>query len=396
MDKDFKPKIRHYYFRIYRRTITIIIIIGLIVGGVYGGRELSWKEIAADEVAVIVNNLTGGVKLINRAGALLYYPFIQDIYVLDKRVQVLKMTAAEIDEKHPQGNPVMIKSIDGGDVVLDLQIQYTLNPDDAVHIIKNTGVGDIFKQKWLYDYARTICYYCYGELTLDEFPIASKRDIKAQNARNEINKMLEPHGFIVTSIDLTDYRYYREYAEKIQERRLADKEVEEQKTRASAARENQRRVVVEETKKLEVEVARFRGEMDKRIMDARGSAEAKKQDAEAYLIRIRFEADAEFERLARDSEAILATVKTEAEGVRLLRNALDGDGGRNLVRLEYAKRLKQAIVRSTPIIRQGIETPQSIQRFKYIEDAPKIDYMFPEPPDAALVSPLKPGPDKSP
>ncbi|MDQ1272779.1 MAG: hypothetical protein QG591_1409 [Planctomycetota bacterium] len=394
MDKDFKPKIRHYY--IYRRAITIIIIIGLIVGGVYGGRELSWKEIAADEVAVIVNNLTGGVKLINRAGALLYYPFIQDIYVLDKRVQVLKMTAAEIDEKHPQGNPVTIKSIDGGDVVLDLQIQYTLNPDDAVHIIKNTGVGDIFKQKWLYDYARTICYYCYGELTLDEFPIASKRDIKAQNARNEINKMLEPHGFIVTSIDLTDYRYYREYAEKIQERRLADKEVEEQKTRASAARENQRRVVVEETKKLEVEVARFRGEMDKRIMDARGSAEAKKQDAEAYLIRIRFEADAEYERLARDSEAILATVKTEAEGVRLLRNALDGDGGRNLVRLEYAKRLKQAIVRSTPIIRQGIETPQSIQRFKYIEDAPKIDYMFPEPPDAALVSPLKPGPDKSP
>lgn len=394
MDKDFKPKIRHYY--LYRRSITAVLIIAMIVGGIYGGRELSWKEIAADELAVVVNNLTGGIKLINRAGAVLYYPFIQDIYVLDKRIQVLKMTAAEIDEKHPQGNPVTVKSIDGGDVVLDIQVQYTLNPDAAVHIVKNTGIGDIFKQKWLYDYARTICYYCYGELTLGEFPIASKRDIKAQNARNEINKMLEPHGFVVTSIDLTDYRYYREYAEKIQERRLADKEVEEQKTRASAARENQRRVVVEETKKLEVEVARFRGELDKRIMDARGSSEAKKQDAEAYLIRIRFEADAEYERLARDAEAILATVKTEAEGVRLLRNALEGDGGRNLVRLEYAKRLKQAIVRSTPIIRQGIETPQSIQRFKYIEDAPKIDYMFPEPPDAALVSPLKPGTDKSP
>ena len=368
----------------------------MIIGGIYGGRELSWKEIKADEVAVVVNNLTGCIKLINRAGAVLYYPFIQDIYILDKREQVLKMTSAEIDEKHPQGNPVTVKSIDGGDVVLDLQIQYMLNPDYAVHVVQNTGVGDIFKQKWLYDYARTICYYSYGELTLDEFPIASKRDIKAQNARNEINKMLESHGFVVTSINLSDYRYYREYAEKIQERRLADKEVEEQKTRASAARENQRKVVVEETKKLEVEVERFRGEMDKRIMDARGSAEAKKQDADAYLIRARFEADAEYERLAKDAEAILATLKTEAEGVRLLRNALEGDGGRNLVRLEYAKRLKQAIVRSTPIIRQGIETPQSIQRFKYIEDAPKIDYMFPEPPDAALVSPLKPGPDKSP
>lgn len=394
MDKNFRVKVKYFY--LYRKIITAIIIIGVIIGGIYGGKELSWKEIAADEVAVVVNNLTGGIKFINRAGAVLYYPFIQDIYVLDKREQILKMTAAEIDEKHPQGNPLMVKSIDGGDVVLDLLIHYMLRPEYAVLVVQNTGTGDIFKQKWLYDYSRTICYYCYGELTLDEFPMASKRDIKAQKAKEEINKMLEPHGFTVTSIDLSDYRYYREYAEKIQERRLADKEVEEQKTRATAAKENQRRVVVEETKKLEVEVARFRGECDKRIMDARGSGEAKKQDADAYLIRARFEADAEYERLARDAEAILATLKTEAEGVRLLRNALEGDGGRNLVRLEYAKRLKQAIVRSTPIVRQGIETPQSIQRFKYIEDAPKIDYMFPEPPDAALVSPLKPGPDKTP
>lgn len=394
MDKDFKPKAKYHH--IYRNVIVIVISLTIIAGGIYGGRELSWKEIAADEVAVVVNNLTGGIKLINRAGAVLYYPFIQDIYILDKREQVLKMTSADIDEKHPQGIPLIVKSIDGGDVVLDLQIQYMLRPDFAVHIAQNTGVGDVFKRKWLYDYARTICYYCYGELTLNEFPIASMRDVKAQKAREEINKMLEQHGFFVTSINLSDYRYYREYAEKIQERRLADKEIEEQKTRASAAKENQRKVVVEETKKLEVEVARFRGECDKRIMDARGTAEAKKQDAGAYLIQKKYQADAEYERLAKEAEAVLATVKADAEGIRVLRNALEGDGGRNLVRLEYAKRLKQAIVRSTPIIRQGVETPQSIQRFKYIEDAPKIDYMFPEPPDAVLVSPLKPGPDKSP
>jgi len=394
MDKSFKSKVRH--FHLYRKAIIIVIVLGLIIGGIYGGKELSWKEIAADEVAVIVNNLTGGIKLINRAGAVLYYPFIQDIYILDKREQVLKMTAAEIDEKHPQGIPLIVKSIDGGDVVLDLQIQYMLNADFAMHIVQNTGVGDIYKTKWLYDYARTICYYCYGELTLGEFPVASLRDQKAQKAKNEINKMLESHGFYITSINLSDYRYYREYAEKIQERRLADKEVEEQKMRGSAARENQKKVIVEETKKLEVEVARFRGECDKRIMDARGSAEAKKQDAEAYLIRARYEADAEYERLAKEATAILAVLKTEAEGIMLLRNALEGEGGRNLVRLEYAKRLKQAIIRSTPIVRQGVETPQSIQRFKYIEDAPKIDYMFPEPPDAALVSPMKPGPDKTP
>src|SRR3989338_8699614 len=184
--------------------------------------------------------------------------------------------------------------------------------------------------------------------------------------------MLEAHGFYVTSINLSDYRYYREYAEKIQESRLADKEVEEQKKRGSAARENQKKVIVEETKKLEVEVARFRGEVDKRIMDARGSAEAKKQDAEAYLIQKRYEADAEYERLAKESEAVLATVKADAEGIKALRNALEGEGGRNMVRLEYAKRLKQAIIRSIPIFRQGIQTLPTLPRFKNTEDSPKI------------------------
>ncbi|OOP54800.1 MAG: hypothetical protein AYP45_18185 [Candidatus Brocadia carolinensis] len=142
MDKDFKVKVKHFY--IYRKAIIALIIIGIIVGGIYGGKELSWKEIAADEVAVVVNNLTGGIKFINRAGAVLYYPFIQDIYVLDKREQILKMTAAEIDEKHPQGNPLMVKSIDGGDVVLDLLIHYMLRPEYAVYVVQNTGVGDIF------------------------------------------------------------------------------------------------------------------------------------------------------------------------------------------------------------------------------------------------------------
>ncbi|MBW7943019.1 MAG: hypothetical protein H3C64_11680, partial [Candidatus Kuenenia stuttgartiensis] len=180
MDKDFKPKSKK--FHLYRKTFVSVLVLAFIAGGIYGGKELSWKELAPDEVAVIVNNLTGSIKQINRAGAIVYYPFIQDIYILDKRELVLKMTAAEINEKQPQGNPLIIKTIDGGEVVLDLQIQYILNPEYASHIIQNTGIGDVYKQKWVYDYARTICYYCYGELGIDEFPSASKRDAKADKA----------------------------------------------------------------------------------------------------------------------------------------------------------------------------------------------------------------------
>ncbi|MBI5307833.1 MAG: hypothetical protein HZB37_05775, partial [Planctomycetes bacterium] len=66
MDRHFKSKVKFHH--IYRNVIVAVLSVALIAGGIYGGRELSWKEIAADEVAVIVNNLTGGIKLINRAG----------------------------------------------------------------------------------------------------------------------------------------------------------------------------------------------------------------------------------------------------------------------------------------------------------------------------------------
>ena len=39
-----------------------------------GGRRLTWKEIEADQVAVIINNLTGNIRTIDRAGAVVFYP----------------------------------------------------------------------------------------------------------------------------------------------------------------------------------------------------------------------------------------------------------------------------------------------------------------------------------
>ncbi|HLG31313.1 MAG TPA: SPFH domain-containing protein, partial [Candidatus Brocadiales bacterium] len=254
---------------------------------------------------------------------------------------------------------------DGGDVTLDISIHYKLIPDMAVKIIQDSGPGEVYKLKWIYDYARTICRYTFGELTIDEFPDSVKRDLKADKAREEINSLLEPHGILVTSVNLHDFRYYREYAERIQERRLADKEVEEQLSRAKAASENQKRVIVEEQKKKDVEVARFKGELSRKEIEAAAEEEKLRHEADTYLIKTKIEADAEYERLAREADGILATKTAEAEGVESLKKALEGEGGRNLVKMEYAKRLREARIQGTPILRSGAEFPR--ERMKEIQ-----------------------------
>ena len=359
MEKSFNPKGVKKKKLISTKTMFLVIVpIILVFLVIVGGRRLSWREIKGDEVAVIINNITGKITTIDHAGAIVYYPFIQNLYILDKSEQSTPMASANISAEYPQGNPVILKTRDGGDVSLDLIIQYRLISKMADKVVQNTGIGDVYKDKWIRDYAKTICRYEFGELEIGEFPEAEKRRQKTVEASKELDRLLNQHGISMTSLNFIDYRYYREYAEKIQERRIADKEVQEQRSRGKAAKENQERVVTEETKKLDVAVSRFRGQLYNMEINAKAEATKVKQEGIAYLLKAKLDADAEYERLKKEAEAILAVREAEAAGVLALRDALEGEGGRNLVKLEYAKRLREANIIGTPVLRAAEEIPQ--------------------------------------
>ncbi|HHT9135015.1 MAG TPA: hypothetical protein ACFYD2_08945, partial [Candidatus Avalokitesvara rifleensis] len=140
-----------------------------------------------------------------------------------------------------------------------------------------------------------------------------------------------------------------------------DKEVEVQIDRAEAARENQRRVQIEEGRRVDTEVSRFRGDLNRRELEIDAKAEQVRRDADAYNRKVTIEGDAEFERLRQESIAILAEKKAEAGGILALRRALEREGGRQLVKFEYAKRLKEATVQGTPVLKANQEIPQLLR-----------------------------------
>ena len=357
MDKNFEPKgSRKKHFP--RKLLLLLIPVIIIVILVFVGRKFSWREIKADEVAVIINNITGKINTVDRAGAIIYFPFIQDLYILDKKEQEAPMTSANISAEYPEGNPVMLKTLDGGDVKIDLIVQYKLISRMADSVVQNTGTGEQFKEKWIWDYAKTICRYEFGELSINEFPDSDKREERIRASTVELNRLLNQHGIYVTSLNFIDYRYYREYAEKIHERRLANKEVEEQVHMGRAAEKNQEKVVTEETKKLDVTISRFRGELHKMNIDAEAEADRIRDDGLAYLIKSRLDADAEYDYLKKEAASILAVKTAEAAGILALKRALEGEGGRTLVKLEYAKRLRKASIIGTPVLKAEREIPQ--------------------------------------
>jgi len=88
--------------------------------------------------------------------------------------------------------------------------------------------------------------------------------------------------------------------------------------------------------------------MQKLVVDAEASAERIVKGAEAYATRETRDADAQFYSRDQNAQAITAKKAAEAEATAKMAQALEGDGGRNLVRLEYGKRLVDMVLTGQP------------------------------------------------
>jgi regulator of protease activity HflC (stomatin/prohibitin superfamily) len=241
-----------------------------------------------------------------------------------------------------------IKTVDGSDVFLDLTINYQLRRDMVEEIVTTSGLGDAYKYKWVRDYSRSVCRAVFGEMTTEEFYDASVRNDKAQEAMMELNELLKPYGIEISSVIAEKFSFHAEYEERIRAKKLADQEVEEQISKANAARQNQIFRVVEATKKKEVFLASYSGDMEKLIVEATANAQRDVLNAEAYVIDTQLGADATFYQRDKNSQAILVKAEAEGEALTALANAYEGIGGMNLVRRAYATKLGDMKITGQP------------------------------------------------
>lgn len=327
-------------------AIAIVFLLGV------GMATMAMGEIQADQVGVLVNNLTGSFTEVH-PGTTFYNSIISDLYVIDRSRQTIMMQDRQEGRKRSRGDrsdggDVKIKTFDGSDVNADIIVTYTVEPAKVIEILQSSGPEDAYKEKWVRDYARSVTRAVLGELTTEEFYDSTKRDEKATRAEEIINEKLARWGLRVTNVQVQSFRFYKEYEEKIRAKKLADQEVEEQKSKAKAAHEVKERKRIEEDKKMEAAVARFEGEMEKLILAARAEADKTRQEASAYAYTTTVAADAYFYEAQQKSEAILAQRKAEAEALKEMVSALEG--GRALVKMEYARKLKDLRLSGTPVV----------------------------------------------
>lgn len=282
-------------------------------------------------------------------------PFVETWQVFDATVQTLEFASAEDwaqstynlflrrkgedAQSRRAGERVELKSFDGYSVQMDVTIKYRIMPEKAHRVYQDAGTEARYKQLVRTesdDTMRTV----FGEMRTEEFYDPDVRRTRTDQALELLRRKLEPRYVELVGILIRDITFDPAYERKILDKKLADQEVELNKSRALAEEkrgetnkieaETEAKVLVINQEK-EAELLTMQADTDKQVAEIRAKAEVTVAEARA---------DADLYAAEKIAEATLLEKQAEAEGERLKAQALAGQGGANLVALEAARELK--------------------------------------------------------
>ncbi len=262
-----------------------------------------------------------------------FIPFITDWHTFDTKLQNLEMTFDPHGGDRKSRDDLLFKTIDGNDISLDVIIAYRINPQKVPYIVQYVAPTDrTLRERIMRTVGRSKPRDIFGELKTEEFYVAAEREKQALRAKAALQEILGPMGIIVEKVLTKDYRFNPEYQQAIEDKKVADQQVEKNRSAQKAATE-------EYLRKLE----EAKGEVNKMIANADGLFRRAKINADAY-----------YEKQALLAKAITSEGKAEAKGIDEMNKALLGSGGEALVKLKIAEALKGKKIMVLPVSEGGM------------------------------------------
>lgn len=263
----------------------------------------------------------------------IFLPFINDWHTFDTKLQNLEMVHETSRGDRRSRDDLLLKTIDGNDISLDVIIAYRLDADKAPYILQQVADNDrALREKIVRTVARSKPRDIFGELATEEFYVADKREHQAQRAKQVLQEILGPLGITVEKVLTKDYRFNPEYQKAIEDKKVADQQVQKNRSAQHAALEEYKRKLEE-----------AKGEVNKMVADADGTYR-----------RAKIEADVYFEKQKLLAEAIKAEGVAEAKGIEEMNKALAGSGGEAFVKLRIAEAMQGKRIMLLPVSEGGM------------------------------------------
>jgi len=256
----------------------------------------------------------------------------------DSTVQTLEMTKQPDRGSVLGRDDIQVQSADGYAVSVDMTIKYRIMKGQAHKLYEDTGSGIKYKTI-VRNEAQKACIALFGTMKTEDFYNPIERRQKAEDVKKLAVKALDDNFVEVIDVLIRDVQFDPEYENKIRKKKLADQEVELNKSMGKAAEMKGRTQLIEaETKKL-VNIIKKEREASLIRMEADTNLEITKINAEYERYATEKMADADLIASRKEAKGMLLLKTSEAEGERLRNRAMQGVGGSTIVALEAAKNL---------------------------------------------------------
>ena len=310
-------------------VLLAVAVLGLVlvIGGVMAisGRA-GITNVQPEEVAVVVNYMTGEEEVVTTPGYKLYIPFIQEVYTFDRTIQEFTMAGNEYRSSNEVPR-LTVRAKDGSNFWFDqLSIQYELIPGEAGTIINDSGIGESFKEEWVKTFARSILRDEFGRYTAVQAANPTEYAQAPSDATSSMNELLRPHGINVVRIVTPNPQFDPDYERAIEMRKEADQEVEELIARAQQLEQVREQRLAQVQKEKEVEMQQLEGDLVRELRQAEAESIQVQRSADAYAARRIAEGQAEQAQLLAEARGLVAKYTKEAEGIESRALALEQRG----------------------------------------------------------------------
>lgn len=285
-------------------AITALVLLVFIL-------TFGWIDVAPTEVAVEVNKVAGKVAEMPRTvGYHFFNRWVTDmvIYRVAARAFPGDTAGSEESEKYT----LDLKTNDGQNIKVDLTVVYSLTANEVPLLHQKIGPG--YEDQILLPQIRSEARIAIGSYSAEDIYQGKVRDAIQLGIKDKLQKSLSKYPAItIQDALIRHFKFSPEFERAIEQKKLAAQQVEINKNKALAEEE--------EAKRLEAEA---RGQKLRAIQEAEGIAQSTK-----------IKADAQRYQLEQSAAGNLAIYQAEAEGKRLLSEALGG--GQNVVALKFAE-----------------------------------------------------------
>ena len=329
------------------RAVAFIVGMGLFVILAIGAIGSCATMVNNTEVGIVVNNVTGKISLLENGGMVLHLPYgLSTVYVIDKSQRVLPLTRASRNADHPQGDHVSIKTNDGSNVQMDVEVVYQIQTAHADQAYRELGPVENIEEI-LRALTRSEIRNQFGELSTLEMAEALPRSAKLNATQQRLREQLQPIGIEIVSINAQRFTFDDEYDKIIRERKEADQILTNQKDYQDAAKEEGKRMVAEATRDKQTALAQLQGDLDKLLLKAEGETKRIITKAEQQAYQQEREGEIALQNAEQEAAALLAEGNRKAEAVEKLFEAYQF-GGEGLVKEALIKLYSGVTIKARP------------------------------------------------